>query len=83
MKARADNGGFNLYSGTSRIPYNLLAENFNATDGKDTLYTKEGIAAVKVTGTGAIKTLTQNINLLGKPKDILFLSLYLQYLRQN
>ncbi|MBI5933362.1 MAG: choice-of-anchor D domain-containing protein [Chloroflexi bacterium] len=64
---RAINGGFNTYSGTSKIPTNWVkSTNFSASDGKDTTVKKEGTASVKIIGqSGKTKTLTQTLNLSG------------------
>ncbi|MBI5934097.1 MAG: choice-of-anchor D domain-containing protein [Chloroflexi bacterium] len=68
---RAINGGFNLYSGTSKIPTNWVkSATFATTDGKDTSFKKEGSASVKIGGqTGKTKTLTQTLNLSGNSGD--------------
>ncbi len=55
------NGGFNTYSGTSKIPTYWTAVKFGTTDGKN-ITRKEGTAAVLIVGkSGLIKTLSQTI----------------------
>jgi uncharacterized repeat protein (TIGR01451 family) len=66
-KERILNGGFNKFSGTSKIPTSWVQKNFAATDGKDTTPAnlKEGTASVKISNTTAkIKTLTQTLSTL-------------------
>ena len=55
------NGGFNGYTGSSSIPSDWTASNFAVIDGKDTINKKEGLASVKITGSGLVKTLTQTL----------------------
>jgi hypothetical protein len=64
---RAKNGGFNTYSGTSKVPkYWVKSTNFASTDGKDTSIKKEGAASVRISGVaGKTKTLTQTLSLSG------------------
>jgi len=65
------NGGFNTYSGASKIPVNWVkSATFSSTDGKDTSTKKEGLASVKITGqSGKTKTLTQTLNISGNSGD--------------
>jgi uncharacterized repeat protein (TIGR01451 family) len=66
-KERMINGGFNKFSGTSKIPTSWVQKNFAATDGKDTAAAnrKEGTAAVMISNTkAATKTLTQTLSTL-------------------
>jgi hypothetical protein len=63
---RAKNGGFNTYSGTSKIPKYWTMSNFSSTDGKYTSIKKEGSASVRISGAaGKTKTLTQTLSLSG------------------
>ena len=63
---RVQNGGFNTYSGLSKIPQLWSASGFSATDGKTTTVKKEGTASVVITGqSGKTKSLTQTIVLSG------------------
>jgi len=63
---RAKNGGFNTYSGASKIPTYWTMGKFSSTDGKYTSSKKEGIASVKIAGaSGKTKTLTQTLSLSG------------------
>jgi hypothetical protein len=64
---RAKNGGFNTYSGTSKIPkYWVKSTTFASTDGKYTSIKKEGTASVRIIGAaGKVKTLTQTLSLSG------------------
>lgn len=68
---RAENGGVNTYTGTSKVPTSWVkSTTFVTTDGKDTTAKKEGIASVKIIGAaGKIKTLTQTITLSGVSGD--------------
>jgi hypothetical protein len=62
----AKNGGFNTYSGTSKIPKYWAMSNFASTDGKYTSIKKEGTASVRISGAaGKTKTLTQTLSLSG------------------
>jgi hypothetical protein len=63
----AKNGGFNIYSGTSKVPkYWVKSTNFASTDGKDTSIKKEGAASVRISGAaGKTKMLTQTLSLSG------------------
>ena len=72
------NGGFNLYTGTSKIPTNWVKNsNFAATDGKDIKVKKEGTASVKIVGVaGKTKTLTQTLLLNGSTGDLLTFSFW-------
>lgn len=56
---RVKNGSFETYKTTSKIPSFWTPAKFTTSDGKSTLYRKFGKASVKITGTGAVKTLTQ------------------------
>ncbi len=64
---RAINGGFNIYSGVSKIPTNWVkSKNFASTDGKNTKVKKEGTASVRIGGAiSKIKTLSQTLTLSG------------------
>jgi hypothetical protein len=64
---RVKNGGFNTYSGTSKIPkYWVKSSTFASTDGKYATIKKEGTASVRISGeTGKTKTLTQTLSLSG------------------
>ncbi len=75
---RAKNGGFNTYTGTSKIPTNWVKNTaFAATDGKDTKIKKEGTASVKIAGqSGKTKTLTQTLTLSGVTGDNLTLTFW-------
>jgi hypothetical protein len=74
---RALNGGFNLYSGTSKLPTKWLQVNFSSFDGKDTSVKKEGLASVKITGqSNKTKTLTQTLNLSGAKDDVFNFTFY-------
>jgi hypothetical protein len=77
QKERAKNGGFNTYTGTSKIPTSWVAANFAATDGKDTTAKKEGTTSVKIAGAlGKTKTLTQTLPLSGVGGDQLTFSFW-------
>ena len=69
LSERLLNGGFNTYSGTSKIPtYWAKSLNFSLTDGKDTTAANrhEGTASVRIGNTTAlVKTLTQTLSTLG------------------
>jgi M6 family metalloprotease-like protein len=71
IQERALNGGFNSYSGASKIPTSWVkSTNFATTDGKDTTFKKEGAASVKITGESSkTKTLTQTLNISGVSGD--------------
>lgn len=71
QKERARNRGFNTYVSTSKIPQFWVRNTaFAATDGKDTLVKKEGLASVKIIGAaGKTKTLTQTLTLSGVTGD--------------
>lgn len=75
---RAKNGGFNTYTGTSKIPTNWVkSATFAATDGKDTKIKKEGTASVKIAGqAGKTKTLSQTLTLSGVTGDNLTLTFW-------
>jgi hypothetical protein len=72
------NGGFNVYSGTSKIPTRWTQANLSTLDGKDTSIKQESLASVKIIGQSAkTKTLTQTpFNLSGAKGDVLILSFY-------
>lgn len=66
------NGGFNAYTGTSKVPTSWVkSSNFATTDGKNITIMKEGTASVKFVGaSGKAKTLSQTLNVsgpMGKP----------------
>jgi sugar lactone lactonase YvrE len=64
------NGGFNSYISTSKIPYHWSALNFSAADGKDTTVKEEGAASVKIIGAaGKTKVLTQSLAVSGYSGD--------------
>jgi hypothetical protein len=67
----AKNGGFNAYTGASKIPTGWVkSSNFAGTDGKDIKTFKEGTASVKLGGeTSKIKTLTQTLKISGAAKN--------------
>ena len=76
---RIKNGGFNNYTGTSKIPVNWSAIQFTSMDGKDTTIKKEGIASLKINGSaGKIKTFTQTIGLTGNSDETFTLSFYIR-----
>jgi hypothetical protein len=59
------NGGFETYSGTSKIPASWIQRNFGTLDGKNTIH-KTGKYSVKITGAaGKTKTLTQTLSFSG------------------
>jgi hypothetical protein len=59
----AKNGGFELYTGTSKIPTSWAQVGFASTDGKNTGF-KTGKYAVKIANTTAkTKTLTQTLSI--------------------
>jgi hypothetical protein len=76
------NGGFNTYTGTSKIPtYWVKSSNFASTDGKDTTAAnrKEGTASVKIANTTAkTKTLSQTITVSGSAGDPFIFSYYVK-----
>ncbi len=63
----AVNGGFNTYSGASKIPAGWTAAQFTANDGKDIVNKLEGSASLKITGRNPArtKTLTQTLTVSG------------------
>jgi len=64
------NGGFNTYPTTkAKIPTSWKAVNFSTIDGKTMTVKKEGIASVRITGTGVTKTLSQTLLLSGSTGD--------------
>ena len=69
------NSGFEIYTGTSKIPTDWAAsKNFSPLDGKNTLR-KFGAYSVKLNGAGtAVKTLTQTKNINGVAGDLFILS---------
>lgn len=70
QKQRIQNGGFNVYAGTSKLPNAWTALKFAAVDGKSTTFKKDGIASVAITGKpGIVKTLTQTIPISGVVGD--------------
>lgn len=74
---RVQNGGFNSYTGNSKIPASWVKNAaFAATDGKDGKTKKEGAASVKISGNGSTKTLTQNIKLQGNSSNWLVFSFW-------
>lgn len=78
-KDRVLNGGFNTYTGTSRIPKSWTAANFASTDGKDTTVKKEGTASLKLAGQpGKTKTLSQTMVLNGVLDDPLSFSFWVK-----
>ncbi len=72
------NGGFNTYTGTSKIPTNWNAVNFSTTDGKTTTVKKEGAASVRIIGTGVSKTLKQTLLLNGSTGDAFTFSFWVK-----
>ncbi len=77
LMEQSQNGGFNTYAGTSKIPSNWAATIFANTDGKDTINKKEGTASVKIANTSAkTKTLTQTRNLTGAMGSTFVFSLW-------
>jgi uncharacterized repeat protein (TIGR01451 family) len=76
------NGGFNTYTGTSKIPtYWVKSSTFASTDGKDTTSTnrKEGAASVKIKNTTAkTKTLSQTITVSGSAGNPFIFSYYVK-----
>ena len=75
MRERAVNGGFELYTGTSKIPKSWKAVKFGAADGKDLKFKKAGKSSVKIVGAGAAKkTLTQTLPLSGAAGDTFLFS---------
>jgi len=75
---RAKNGGFNTYTGISKIPTSWKAVKFSATDGKITNVKKEGTASVRITGAGVTKTLSQTLILNGSTGDAFTFSFWLK-----
>jgi hypothetical protein len=74
---RIQNGGFNSYTGDSKIPTSWVKNAaFAATDGKDKKIKEEGTASVKISGNGSTKTLTQTINLRGNSSNWLVFSFW-------
>jgi hypothetical protein len=62
----AKDGGFNIYSRTSKIPlYWEKSATFSPTDGKDETIRKEGTASIKLIGNGTTKTLMQTLSVSG------------------
>lgn len=72
------NGGFNLYGSLPKIPDNWRATLFGASDGKDTLVKREGVAAVKIVGQGQSKSLAQTVVLSGKKGDTFTFSFWVK-----
>lgn len=68
---QARNGGFNTYSGASKIPVSWAkSATFSPSDGKDANTKKEGLASIKIIGqSGKTKTLTQTLNISGDSGD--------------
>jgi hypothetical protein len=65
-----NNGGFNTYVGTSKVPKYWTAGKFGPNDGKDLTVYQEGAASVRITGkSGVNKTLTQTLVLNGLAGD--------------
>jgi hypothetical protein len=81
-KEQSLNGGFNTYTGTSKIPTGWIkSSTFATTDGKDTTAAnrKEGTASVKITNTTArTKTLYQSITISGSAGDPFIFSYYVK-----
>jgi peptidoglycan/xylan/chitin deacetylase (PgdA/CDA1 family) len=66
MAQLSSNGGFNSYSGTSKIPTSWVGSTtLSTTDGKDTSTKKEGTMSFKLTGNSTTKTLTQTLPMNG------------------
>jgi hypothetical protein len=74
------NGGFNAYSGTSRIPVKWKAIHFDGADGKDSRIRREGKASVRINARpGISKVLMQApINLTGVAGDKFTLSFFVK-----
>jgi hypothetical protein len=72
------NGGFNLYTSLPKIPDNWLATLFSASDGKDALVKREGVAAVKIVGQGRTKSLAQTVLLGGTTGDTFTFSFWVK-----
>jgi hypothetical protein len=73
---RVKNGGFELYTGASKIPTSWFkSANFGALDGKTGLFKKAGKYSVVINGAPAkIKTLTQTLTLAGQKGNFLTFS---------
>ena len=74
----AVNGGFNAYSGASKIPAGWTAAQFTTNDGKDTVNKLEGSASLKITGLilARTKTLTQTLTVSGAAGNAFTLSVW-------
>ena len=76
---RIKNGGFNIYSGTSKVPTNWTGSStFLVSDGKDAIIRKEGLASVKITGNKTIKTLKQAVITSGGIGNTITFSYYVK-----
>jgi CSLREA domain-containing protein len=76
------NGGFNIYTGTSKVPQSWNAQNFSATDGQNTSKAdvEEGSAAVQIGShiPSLTKTLSQAIMLNGLQGDKFIFSFWVK-----
>lgn len=79
FKETLRNGGFNLYTGASKIPTAWRATLFGANDGKNTSVKHEGVAAVRIIGqTGQTKSLAETVTLGGKKGDAFTFSFWVK-----
>ena len=74
------NGGFNTYIGTSKVPANWVKNSAfsKTTDGKYTKTKKEGTASVRIVGNGKTKTLTQSLAFSGSAGEALYFSYWVK-----
>jgi hypothetical protein len=76
------NGGFNLYTGTSKIPQAWYAQNFSPTDGKTTTPSnvEEGLASVQIGShsPSLAKTLSQALMINGLKGDMFTFSFWVK-----
>ncbi len=73
------NGGFNTYTGLSKVPYKWVASNFSSTDGKDATNKQEGAASLKMANTSVhTKTMTQTRYISGSTGNTFQISLWVK-----
>ncbi len=72
------NGGFNTYTGASKIPASWSAAKFSIADGKTATVKQEGAASVRIIGAGVGKTLSQTLMLNGSTGDAFTFSFWVK-----